>query len=95
MSVRGKKHTKEFVAEAVKLVTKQGYSQAEASRSLDINAKSLSRWIKQSSGVKDQRLSVSVSEQEELTRLRIEVKRLRMEREILKKAATFFANEPK
>ena len=98
MDVKRRKHTKEFISEAVKLVTERGYSQAEASRSLGINSRNLNRWIKESSDCKKaltQNKVISASDQEELQQLRKEVKRLRMEREILKKAATFFANEPR
>ncbi len=90
------RHTQEFRNEAIKLVTEHGYSQAEASRRLGINSKNLSRWIKESNGCKKSLLPIkdrSTLDQEELQHLRKEVKRLRLEREILKKAAAFFANE--
>jgi len=87
---RGKyrRHSREFKEEAVGLVVDQGYSVAEASRSLGINANMLSRWKCELAG------SVpSADDKAELARLRKENKRLRMEREILKKAAAFFAGE--
>jgi transposase len=91
-----KKYTLEFKQEAVNLVTQQGYSQAEAGKSLGINPVNISRWIKELSGkavgLKEKNL-LSV-EPAELIHLRKEVKRLKLEREILKKAAAFFANEP-
>lgn len=88
------KYTNEFRAEAVKLVTEQGYSQAEASRNLGINPKNLNRWVNENSSGKLPKERIRLTaEQEELERLRKEVKRLRQEREILKKAAAFFANE--
>ena len=97
MSVKRQKYTKEFISEAIKLVTEHGYSQAEVSKSLGINSRNLNRWILQASGSykneSTNRQHVAVLAQEELERLRIEVKRLKLEREILKKAATFFANE--
>ncbi len=96
MGKKKTKFTKEFKAEAVKLVTKQGYKQSEAAQNLGIDAKNLSRWIQESLSEKPASKSVNaltLTEQEELHQLRKEVKRLRMEREILKKAATFFANE--
>ena len=87
---RGKyrRHSREFKEEAVGLIVEQGYSVAEASRNLGINANMLSRWKREFEGS-----APSVDEKAELTRLRKENKRLRMEREILKKAAAFFAGE--
>jgi len=90
------KHTEEFKKEAIKLVTEQNYSQAETARRLGINAKNLSRWIKEAEEINCEMPKAkknAKAEQEELLQLRKEVKRLRMEREILKKAAAFFANE--
>lgn len=88
--------TKEFKLGSVKLVTEQGYTQSEAATRLGIEVKNLSRWIKESR----QEISSSKGvvrftrgEQEELQQLRKEVKRLRMERDILKKAMGFFATE--
>jgi len=86
-------YTQEFKEEAVKLITNQGYSFAETGRNLGVNPNVLSRWKKEIEGVSGSGLSPSsaVSVQSELKRLRKENKRLRMEREILKKAAAFFA----
>ena len=85
-------HSEEFKREAVKLVTEQGYSVAEAARSLDIGPNLLGRWkAKYAEDAKAAELSDD--ERLELARLRAENKRLRMEREILKKATAFFANE--
>lgn len=95
MSRKKVKHTQEFKNEAVKLVTEQGYSQAETSRRLGVSAKNLSRWVKEAEKTNSKMPTakkLAKAEQEELLQLRKEVKRLRMEREILKKAA-FFANE--
>lgn len=90
-----KKFTREFKAEAVKLVTELGYSQAEAARSLGVSHVNLNRWrseLKERGAGAPEKLKRS-SEQEELKHLRKENTRLRLEREILKKAAAFFANE--
>jgi transposase len=93
MSKKRTRYTEELKAEAVKLVTERGYSQSEAAENLGINSNNLSRWILQSSqAVSDKDLNGA--EQKELLELRRENKRLKMEREILKKAAAFFANEP-
>lgn len=89
-----KRFTEEFRQEAIKLVTEQGYSQAEAGKSLGVNSKNISRWLKEGSK-KKYKLDRSLKEdtEGELNRLRKENHRLKLEREILKKAAAFFANE--
>lgn len=88
------KYTKEFKEEAAKLVTEHGYSQAEAGRRLGVSDKNINRWVKESKQVPASKPPLS-AEQEELKKLRKEVTQLRMEREILKKAAAFFAQEQK
>jgi transposase len=96
MVIKKAKYTQEFKAEAVKLVTEQGYSQAEAARSLGVKYGNMNRWMSElggQSGAKKEK-PIPSAEQKELEQLRKEVKRLRLEREILKKAAAFFANEP-
>ena len=89
-----KKFTEEFRREAIKLVTEQGYSQSEAGKSLGVNGKNISRWLKESQ-LKNYRRGIQSKQDvnEELIRLRKENHRLKLEREILKKAAAFFANE--
>ncbi len=74
-----RKFSDEYKIEAVKMVTEQGYKVAEAARQLGINPNMLQRWKGQFSYKKKD------SESEEVNRLRQEVKRLRMERDILKK----------
>jgi transposase len=96
MTQKRKNYTAEFKQEAVRLVTEQGYSMSQAARNLDININMLRRWKHQ---INEQGQDAFpgkgrlLPEQEELYRLREENKRLRMEREILKKTVTFFANE--
>lgn len=86
--------TEDFKRDAVALVTEQGYSLAEASRSLDVGANLIGRWKrafeKQASGE-----ALSTDEREELKRLRREIRELRLEKEILKKASAYFAKEMK
>ncbi len=79
-----------FKVRAVKMVTEQGYKASEAARNLDINPNLLGRWKLQLSAQNQEDHS---TENEELKALREENKRLRMERDILKKATAFFANE--
>lgn len=90
-----RKYTEEYKEEAVKLVTEQGYSTAEAARNLGVNANLLGRWKKEFEQPKEEKESPSnqVAMQAELKRLRKENKQLKMEREILKKAAAFFIKE--
>jgi transposase len=88
--------TPEFKAEAVKLVTEQGYSIAEAARTLGVHDNQIRIWKQafqdQGSKAFPGRGCLPAVE-EELRRLRADNKRLLMERDILKKAAAFFARE--
>jgi transposase len=89
-------YTPEFKAEAVKLVTEQGYSVAEAARSLGIHETLLRSW-KQALQDKGAQAFPGQGKlpaiEEELRRLRADNKRLLAERDILIKAAAFFARE--
>ena len=86
-------HSEEFKQEAVKLVTERGYANAEAARSLGIHANLLRAWRRKQEAQQNGVKSMTETEEEELRRLREENRRLRMERDILKKATVFFANE--
>ncbi|QED28701.1 transposase [Microvenator marinus] len=88
-----RRFTDSFKADAVRLVEEQGLSVAQVSRDLGINANSLYNWVNASREASSSGLSTD--EAAELERLRKEVKVLREEREILKKAAAFFAKESK
>jgi len=96
MTQKRKHFSKQFKIDAVNLVTEQSYNVSGAARNLGIHHSSLRRWKKQLETDGTQafpgkgHLSL---EKDELYRLRKEVKKLRMEREILKKAAAFFAKE--
>jgi transposase len=89
-----KQYPKEFKEEAVSLVLEQGYSVPEAAKSLGIASNMLYRWKEQMEQQQEGKVLVE-GEREELKRLRKEVKELRMEKEILKKASAFFAKEMK
>ena len=91
-TTKRRKYNDEFVAEAVKLVVEEGYSIAEAARNLGINANMLGRWKRQLTANNDSATDAT-GNKDELHRLREEVRRLKMEREILVKAAAFFASE--
>lgn len=84
------RYTEEFKKEAVKLVLEKNYTRAQACRSLGMSTSTFAEWMKRYRG------DISVSGETDgmrLARLEQENKRLRMERDILKKAATFFAKE--
>lgn len=89
-----KQYSKEYKEEAVALVREQGYSVPEAAQSLGLASNILYRW-KQQIEEQQQGKALAEDEREELKRLRKEVKNLRMEKEILKKASAFFAKEMK
>lgn len=87
--------TDEFKADAVRLVLQGGQSVGEVARNLDLTGTALRQWVKNAQvdagkGPKD---ALTTAEREELGELRRRVKRLETEREILKKAAAFFAKE--
>ncbi len=85
-----------FKREAIRLVTVNGYGVAETARNLGINGNMLSRW-KREADAPAHLVSAGhgqvAPEHDELRRLREENKRLRMERDILKKTVSFFASE--
>jgi transposase len=88
--------TREFKVEAVKLVTEQGRSFAEAAANLGVAESLLRKWKQSLDAEGDHAFpgkgNLPVLE-EELRRLRAENKRLQRERDILKKATAFFAKE--
>jgi len=91
-------YSKEFKLDAVSLVVDQGYTRAEAARSLEIEANLLGRWVREHQADSGQAFRGNgklTPEQEEIRALKAENKRLKMEKEILKKATVFFAAETK
>ena len=91
-------YTKEFKADAVGLVVEQGHSSAEVGRRLGVSENNVNRWVRQYRDKNESASADGLTREQleaELKRLRKENKRLEMEREILKKAAAFFANESK
>lgn len=94
MKQERRRYTREFKEEAVNLVNEQGYRVSEAARNLGINENMLGRWKQELSIEKEKGGTNGRNALEtEITRLQKENKRLKMEREILKKAAAFFARE--
>jgi transposase len=95
MGKTGRLYSPEFKEEAVRLVhsCEERYPVAKIARDLDVGAETLRNWVKQAEIDAGERDGLTTEEKEELRRLRKEVKVLREEREILKKAAVFFAGE--
>jgi transposase len=85
-------YTREFKVSAVKLVNHEGYTVTEAAQSLGVEPQNVRNWIKEVGHEVGKAPSDEPSRlREELRKLRQENKRLLMEREILKKAAAYFA----
>jgi transposase len=96
MAKKRRTYTPEFKTEAVKLVTEQGYSVAEAARSLGIHETLLRSWRQALETQGDQAFpghGKLPAIEDELRRLRAENKRLRAECDILTKATALFAQE--
>lgn len=83
----------EFRAEAVRLVRTSGKTLKEIAADLGVSTESLRKWVRQADIDAGRREGLTTAEREELQRLRRENRLLREEREILKKAAAFFARE--
>jgi transposase len=87
--------TDEFKAEAVAVVRSSGKSIGRIAQELDLTETALRDWVRQAERRTGGDPPVGETERRELTRLREEVRVLRMERDFLKKAAAFFAKESK
>lgn len=81
-----RRHSEEFKQEAVKLVTEQQYSVAKAARNLGVHVNLLRTWQRKFAAEATEEQDLTEEERMELARLRTENKRLRMERDILKKS---------
>lgn len=83
----------EFKLEAVRLVKESGRKISEVARDLGVTGESIRNWVRQYEIYNGEREGLSTSEREELQHLRRETRILKEEREILKKATAFFAQE--
>ncbi len=91
---KNKSYSTQFKEETVALVTEQGYSVIDAASAVGVRPNQIYNWKKriadETSGIR-----LTGEEREELLRLRKEVKKLKIEKEILKKASAYFAKEMK
>ena len=88
--------SREFKFEAVRLVRERGVSVAQAARDLDVHENVLRKWVREAASDPQHAFpgqGVMKPDQGELERLKKENAKLRMERDLLKKAAAYFAKE--
>lgn len=88
-------YAEEFKLEAVRQVTERGYSVPDVSKRLGVSIQSLYKWIKQYSPDATERVEEELREiKKDNLRLKAELRRAQEERDILKKAAAYFARNP-
>jgi len=93
-----RRFTREFKLEAVRLISEQNLTVAQAARDLDLHENVLRKWVKDYQGDSAHAFpghGQQKPEQAEIAALKREIKKLRAERDILKKAAAYFASESK
>ncbi len=90
-----RKFTDEFKAGVVRLVLDEGKTAGAVARELDLTDSAVREWVAraQAERTKGKSGGLTTAEREELARLRKEVRELKLERDVLKKAAAFFAKE--
>lgn len=91
----GKRYTEEFKIEAVRQVTEKGYTIAEVADRLGTTTHSIYAWIKKYATKSGHAASAQIDQAKELARLKKELQRVTEERDILKKAAAYFASQSK
>ena len=91
---KNKTYTTQFKEETVALVTEQGYTVIEAAKAVGVLPNQIYNW-KQRLDDEASGARLTGEDREELLKLRKEVKKLRIEKEILKKASAYFAKEMK
>lgn len=85
--------TDEFKRDAVALVIDEGRTVVDVARSLGIGEGTLGNWVRQARVDRGERAGMTTSERTELVELRRENARLRMERDLLKRATAFWVKE--
>jgi transposase len=89
------RYTPEFKDEAVRQVVDRGYSVVEVSERLGMSAHSLYKWVKAVKPDKSEQQASELTEaKSEVLKLRAQLRRTEEERDILKKAARYFASQP-
>lgn len=86
------RYSEQFKREAVRLVTEEGYSFNQAGKAVGVCHTTIRSWVARYGETSPQRTRFA-SEADEIAHLQAENRRLRMERDILKKATAFFARE--
>lgn len=91
--MKGIRYTAEFKAEAIKQITERGHGVVEVSKRLGVSDKSLYKWLSEAVSQKPPQFSKDVAAlKQEVNRLNAALKRATEERDILKKAAVYFAS---
>ena len=88
----GKRYPQEFKIEAVKQITERGYKVADVAKRLGVTPKSLGDWVTRYGGTGSSH-HVLTDQQNEIRKLKAELRRVTEERDILKEAAAYFASE--
>ena len=88
----GKRYPEDFKIEAIRQVTDRGYKIAEVAQRLGVTVKSMHDWISKDGSNSNQHQALT-SQQEEIRKLKAELRRVTEERDILKEAAAYFAGE--
>ena len=93
--MKGISYTDEFKSEAVKQITERGYEVADVAHRLGVSTKSLYKWRHEIELQKRPAISADiVALKQEVSRLNKALKRANEERDLLKKAAVYFASQP-
>lgn len=91
-NMSSKRYPEEFRIAAIRQITEGGYAVSDVARRLDVTTHSLYSWLKKY-GPESATYQAKTAEQAELSRLRKELKRVTEERDLLKKAAAYFAKQ--
>ncbi len=93
--MKGMRYPDEFKSQAVKQITERGYSVTDVAKNLGVSTKSLYKWRRELAGLDQPKMSADINAlRQEVTRLNAALRRATEERDILKKAAVYFASQP-